>query len=95
MKVVKKIPDTYNAKQWLGATESDEVSFLQMHKDSKDALCSSCGKPFSRHGVMAKACDKRWGAQAICPGHWIVRDSSGAVVQIMEDVFFKDTYEPA
>lgn len=95
MKVVKKIPDIYNAKQWLGAAESDEVSFLQMHKDSNDVLCFSCGKPFSKHGVMARACDKHFRAQAICPGDWIVRDSSGAVVQIMKDVFFKDTYDPA
>lgn len=94
MKVKKIFPDTYNAKQWLGATESDEVSFLQIHKSNSDVQCSACSKPFSEHGVLAMARDKRFGAQLICPGSWIIRDSSGAVVQILNDISFQDTYEP-
>lgn len=94
MKVKKKIADTYNAKQWLGVSESDEVLFLQMHKDSKGVVCFACDELFSKHGVMAMASDKRFRSIAICPGDWIIRDASGKVVEILKDVFFKDIFEP-
>lgn len=94
MKVKKKVPDTYRAKQWLGVSGSSEVLFLQMHKDSKDVACFACGELFSKHGVIAMASDKRFRSTAICPGDWIVRDSSGAVVEILKDIFFKDIFEP-
>lgn len=94
MKVKKKIADAYDAKQWLGVSESDEVLFLQMHKNSKDVACFGCNELFTKHGVLAMASNKRFRSTVICPGDWVVRDSSGAVVEILKDIFFKDIFEP-
>ena len=94
MKFKKKVPDTYEAKQWIGDAESNEVVFLQMHKNSKDVVCFGCDELFSKHGVLAMASSKRFRSTVICPGDWIVRDSSGAVVEILKDIFFEDIFEP-
>jgi len=81
----KAVAVEVEAVQWWKAGDHPAV-FIPVWSHQGGCYCPLCGKPLDDiHGAL--------GWRQVCPGDWIVTDSTGRNERVRPDIF-ETTYEP-